>query len=108
MKLKFNAHGFRMTTTKSYDVIIIGAGIFGLSCAYACSKRNFSVLVVDSNKIGSGASGGILGAMAPYTPDQWHVKKEYQFQALSSAEAHWIKVDTVSYTHLTLPTICSV
>lgn len=96
MKLKFNAHGFRMTTTKSYDVIIIGAGIFGLSCAYACSQRNFSVLVVDSNKIGSGASGGILGAMAPYTPDQWHVKKEYQFQALSSAEAHWIKVDKLS------------
>lgn len=96
MKLKFNAHGFRMTTTKSYDVIIIGAGIFGLSCAYACSQRNLSVLVVDSNKIGSGASGGILGAMAPYTPDQWHVKKEYQFQALSSAEAHWIEVDKLS------------
>ena len=58
-----------MTTTKSYDVIIIGAGIFGLSCAYECSKRNLSVLVVDAKKIGSGASGGILGAMAPYTPD---------------------------------------
>jgi len=85
-----------MTTTKSYDVIIIGAGIFGLSCAYECSKRNLSVLVVDAKKIGSGASGGILGAMAPYTPDQWHEKKEYQFQALCSAEKHWKDVEKLS------------
>ena len=91
MKLKFNAHGCKMTTIKSYDVIIIGAGIFGLSCAYACAGRNLSVLVVDAKKIGFGASGGILGAMAPYTPDQWHAKKEYQFQALSTAEEHWQK-----------------
>ncbi|MBT4133045.1 MAG: FAD-binding oxidoreductase [Rhodobacterales bacterium] len=96
MKLKFNAHGCKMTTIKSYDVIIIGAGIFGLSCAYACAGRNLSVLVVDAKKIGFGASGGILGAMAPYTPDQWHVKKEYQFQALSTAEEHWQKVDGLS------------
>lgn len=96
MKSEFNAHGSRMTTIKSYDVIIIGAGIFGLSCAYACSLRNLSVLVVEAKKIGSGASGGILGAMAPYTPDQWHEKKEYQFQALCSAEKHWSEVDKLS------------
>lgn len=85
-----------MTTPKKYDVIIVGAGIFGLSCAYACARRKLSVLVLDANKIGAGASGGIVGAMAPYTPDQWHPKKQYQLQALASAQKHWETVDKLS------------
>ena len=96
MKIKLNAHGSKMTTTKSYDVIIVGAGIFGLSCAYACAQRKLSVLILDAGKVGAGASGGIVGAMAPYTPDQWHVKKQYQFEALSSAAKHWAEVDKLS------------
>lgn len=85
-----------MATLKSHDVIIVGAGIFGLSCAYACARRNLSVLVLDAGEIGGGASGGIVGALAPYTPDQWHVKKQYQLDALISAEKHWATVDKLS------------
>lgn len=85
-----------MTTNKSHDVIIVGGGIFGLSCAYACARRNMTVLILDAGQIGKGASGGIVGAMAPYTPDQWHVKKQYQFEALISAERHWAEVDKLS------------
>ena len=85
-----------MTTRKSHDVVIVGGGIFGLSCAYACVQRNMSVLVLDAGKIGGGASGGVVGAMAPYTPDQWHPKKQYQLEALISAQSHWANVDRLS------------
>lgn len=85
-----------MTTSNSHDVLIVGAGIFGLSCAYACARAGLSVLVLDANKIGGGASGGIVGALAPYTPDQWHVKKQYQFEALATAQKYWATVDKLS------------
>lgn len=85
-----------MATQDLHDVIIVGGGIFGLSCAYACARRNLSTLVLDADKIGMGASGGIVGAMAPYTPDQWHPKKQYQLEALVSAQKHWAIVDKLS------------
>ncbi len=85
-----------MTTPKSHDVLIVGAGIFGLSCAYACARAGLSVLVLDANTIGSGASGGIVGALAPFTPDQWQAKKQYQRDALASAQKHWAIVDKLS------------
>jgi len=85
-----------MTTTKKHDVIIVGGGIFGLSCAYACARAKLSVLVLDAGTIGGGASGGVVGALAPYTPDQWHPKKQYQLEALISAKSHWAEVDKLS------------
>ena len=85
-----------MTVSNTTDVLIVGAGIFGLSCAYACARAGLSVLVLDAHTVGAGASGGIVGAMAPYTPDQWHVKKQYQLDALVSAQKHWAIVDKLS------------
>lgn len=38
---------------KKYDYLIVGAGLFGSTCAYELSKRGFSVLVIDKrNHIG--------------------------------------------------------
>jgi glycine/D-amino acid oxidase-like deaminating enzyme len=42
------------------------------------------VLVLDKRSIGDGASGGFLGALMPHMPDNWNVKKQMQFDALSS------------------------
>lgn len=41
----------------SADVCIIGAGIFGLSCAYYLSKHGLKVVVVDKNNIAEKVSG---------------------------------------------------
>ena len=42
-----------MSTTKNYDVIIIGAGAAGLMCAIESAKRNRKTLIIDhSNKVG--------------------------------------------------------
>ncbi len=74
----------------------MGAGIFGLSIAYACAMRGASVRVIDTRGIGAGASGGVVGALAPHTPENWNDKKEFQFRSLLMAEEFWAGVDEVS------------
>ena len=77
------------------DVTVRGAGIFGLSVAWACVSRGASVRVIDPNGVGAGASGGLVGALAPHTPERWNDKKELQFQSLDMAEAMWAEVADV-------------
>ncbi|PIB22910.1 amino acid oxidase [Amylibacter kogurei] len=79
------------------DVAIVGAGVFGLCAAYVCALRGMSVVVLEkSDAIGAGASGGIVGAMSPHTPDNWNQKKQFQFDALCAAETFWRDVDACS------------
>jgi glycine/D-amino acid oxidase-like deaminating enzyme len=77
------------------DVTVRGAGIFGLSVAWACVTRGASVRVIDPNGVAAGASGGLVGALAPHTPERWNDKKELQFQSLDMAEAMWAEVARV-------------
>ena len=56
------------------DVTVMGAGVFGLSVAYACAKRGALVRVVDPFGIGAGSSGGLVGALAPHVPENWNDK----------------------------------
>ncbi|MCH2250472.1 MAG: FAD-binding oxidoreductase [Cognatishimia sp.] len=78
------------------DVTVYGAGIFGLSVAWSCVKRGAKVQVIDPNGVAAGSSGGIVGALAPHTPENWNDKKEFQFQSLIMAEDYWAKVADVS------------
>ena len=41
---------------KSGRVVVVGAGVSGLCCAYYLRRKQFDVTVVESNRIGSGAS----------------------------------------------------
>ncbi len=74
------------------DITIFGAGITGLMCAWILSNRGAKVQVIDPNGVGSGASGGIVGALAPHVPERWNPKKATQFAALDAAEALWADV----------------
>ncbi len=78
------------------DVTIMGAGIFGLSVAWVCLGRGARVRVIDPDGIGAGASGGVLGALAPHTPDTWTDTKQLQFEGLITAGAFWSGVDAAS------------
>jgi len=78
------------------DVTVMGAGIFGLSVAYACAVRGAKVRVIEQHSIGAGTSGGLVGALAPHTPERWDAKKEFQYQSLAMAEDHWREVDQLS------------
>ncbi|MCY3880089.1 MAG: FAD-binding oxidoreductase [Rhodobacteraceae bacterium] len=71
------------------DVEIFGGGIFGLAVAFSCARRGVSVRVVEKRRIGSGASGGILGTLAPHVPDNWNPKKQFQFESLTMAGTWW-------------------
>ncbi len=76
------------------QVIVRGAGIFGLSCAWAMVQRGARVCVVDPNGPGAGASGGIVGALAPHVPENWNPKKAFQLHSLLMAPAFWAGVET--------------
>ncbi len=77
-------------------VIVVGAGAWGLACAYACAKAGMAVQVFEAAQIGSGASGGVMGALSPHTPDQWEAKKQLQLESLCNAEGFWAEVDALS------------
>ncbi|OAN73717.1 oxidoreductase [Jannaschia sp. EhC01] len=74
------------------DITIRGAGIIGLMCAWMLVKRGAKVRVIDPKGVGAGASGGIVGALAPHVPENWNAKKAMQFKALHEAEALWMDV----------------
>ena len=52
---------------KSYDTVVIGAGIIGLACAWRLARSGASVLVLERGRAGSGASGVAAGMLAPVT-----------------------------------------
>ncbi len=82
-----------MTTA---DVTVMGAGIMGLSVAYACAARGARVQVIDPFGVGAGASGGVVGALSPHVPEQWNPKKAFQLQALLMAADWWALVAELS------------
>jgi len=74
------------------DVTVMGAGIFGLSVAWACLRRGARVRLIDPGGPGAGSSGGIVGALAPHVPERWNRKKQFQLESLLMAEAFWREV----------------
>ena len=78
------------------DVTVMGAGVFGLSVAYACLLRGAKVQVIDPAGVGTGASGGIIGALAPHVPEQWNPKKAFQLDSLLMQGAFWEQVGVLS------------
>ena len=74
------------------DITVMGAGAFGLSVAYACARRGAKVRVIDPNGVASGASGGLVGALAPHVPENWNDKKAFQLDSLLMAEGFWAEV----------------
>ena len=82
--------------TKDADVLIVGAGIFGLAITFRLLQDGYSVTLVDRKGPGSGASGGVLGALSPHMPEAWNPKKAFQRDALLSADAFWQEISAIS------------
>src|SRR5689334_25219939 len=70
-------------TTSGTDVIVLGAGIVGVSAAYAARQRGLSVVLVDRRQPGSETSygnAGILssGSILPLNqPSLWNALPKY-------------------------------
>jgi glycine oxidase len=52
---------------RAYDLIVVGAGAIGLSCGWRCAQAGMSVLVLERDEPGAGASGVAAGMLAPVT-----------------------------------------
>lgn len=78
------------------DLTIKGAGIFGLATAWEAVKQGAKVRVIDPFGIGAGASGGLVGALAPHTPETWNEAKALQLDALLTAQDWWAEVEAVA------------
>lgn len=80
----------------SVDVTIRGAGIFGLSIAWACLQRGARVRVIETAHPGAGSSGGLVGALSPHVPEAWNAKKAFQLDSLFMAADWWAGVEAAS------------
>ena len=78
------------------DLTIMGAGIFGLSIAWAATLRGAKVRVIDTRGIGAGSSGGPVGSLSPHVPEAWNAKKAFQLDSLLMAEGWWRDVEHAS------------
>jgi len=48
-------------SSRTYDVVIIGAGIVGSACAVECAREGLSVAIVEAGIIGGGATAAGMG-----------------------------------------------
>ncbi|GKX34418.1 MAG: oxidoreductase [Rhizobiaceae bacterium MnEN-MB40S] len=72
------------TADLSCDLLVVGGGVFGLWIARHAALRGLDTILIEKDRVGSGASGGLLGALIPHLPERWDAKKKFQFEALTS------------------------
>ena len=56
---------------RRYDVVVVGAGVIGLASAWRAAQRGLSVVALDRESPGAGASGVAAGMLAPVTEADW-------------------------------------
>jgi glycine oxidase len=78
------------------DLTVMGAGIFGLACAYTALRRGASVRIIELVAVGAGSSGGLVGALSPHVPENWNPKKAFQLESLLMAPDWWAGVEAAA------------
>lgn len=68
------------------ELLIVGGGIMGLWAGVMAERAGIKTVLVERDRFGAGASGGVLGALMPYMPDKWDDKKQLQFASLCRLE----------------------
>lgn len=74
------------------QIAVMGGGVFGLCAGYELARRGAAVVVIERAAIGAGASGGLVGALAPHVPENWNAKKAFQLESLLMAADFWAGV----------------
>lgn len=68
----------------SCDMVVIGGGVIGLSCAWRIARRGLSVTLLERGLLGSGASGASLGVLMPAPTDRDEPIHRLQRSSLAS------------------------
>jgi len=55
----------------SFDLLVVGAGVVGLSVAWRAAQRGLTVCVVERERPGVGASTAAAGLLGPAEPREW-------------------------------------
>ena len=81
----------------SPDVCVIGAGISGLSVAYALAEEGVSVVVVDDGAVGSGETGRTTAHLSNAVDDYYHVLEGLHGQEAAAlvASSHTAAIDRI-------------
>jgi glycine oxidase len=72
---------------KTSEVLVVGAGVIGLACAWRATQRGLSVRVIDRDTPGAGASRVAAGMLAPVGEASWGEEALLQLN-LDSARAY--------------------
>jgi glycine oxidase len=72
---------------KTSEVLVVGAGVIGLACAWRAAQRGLSVRVIDREIPGAGASRVAAGMLAPVGEASWGEEGLLQLN-LESARAY--------------------
>lgn len=78
------------------DILVVGGGIMGLWGALRAAEAGLSVMLIDKDRVGAGASGGLMGAMFPWMPDRWDAKKQFQFDALTTLPDEFARIEAAT------------
>lgn len=87
---------------KSYDAVVIGAGLIGLACAWRAVERGLSVLVLERSWPAAGASGVAAGMLAPVTEADFG--EQELLRANLASRARWDEFAAVLEERSGLPT----
>jgi len=91
-----SAAGQSHSAPSSIDLLIVGGGVMGLWAAVKAERLGLKTLLVEQNRLGQGASGGLIGALMAHMPDKWSEKKQFQFDALVALEAEIAELEAAT------------
>jgi D-hydroxyproline dehydrogenase subunit beta len=97
---------------KSYDLIVVGAGIVGAACADYASAEGLHVAIVEPGPIGGGATAAAMGhlvamdddpaelALAHYSLDLWEAFVDLPQAEFSRCGTLWVASNEQEYAHI--------
>ena len=94
----------------TYDVTVIGAGPAGYVCAIRCAQLGLKTAIIEKEELGGVClNWGCIPSKAMIAAAQlMHKIRKADAMGITVKGVDLDIQKPVSYTHLTLPTICSV